>query len=291
MLYTIQNSQMRVTIDSLGAQLMSITAADGTEYLWGGDEAYWRNRAPNLFPYVGRLTEGRCTYGGKSYEMTRHGFANRTQFSALESGADHITLHMEDSGETRAVYPFAFAFDLVYALSGSTLSVTYRVTNRDGKEMYFGLGAHPGFRVPLEPGKAFTDYRLTFAQPCQPWQVLMSDDYLINGQEAPYPLEGGRSMPLRHDLFDHDAIILKNTDRTVTLSAGEGSRGVTVSYPRMRYLGVWHKPESDAPYVCLEPWLSLPSRHGVVEDLSQQNDLMALCPGETYENRWTVTIF
>ena len=59
MLYTIQNSQMRVTIDSLGAQLMSITAADGTEYLWGGDEAYWRNRAPNLFPYVGRLTEGR----------------------------------------------------------------------------------------------------------------------------------------------------------------------------------------------------------------------------------------
>ena len=291
MLYTIQNSQMRVTIDSLGAQLMSITAADGTEYLWGGDEAYWRNRAPNLFPYVGRLTEGRCTYGGKSYEMTRHGFANRTQFSALESGADHVTLHMEDSGETRAVYPFAFAFDLVYALSGSTLSVTYRVTNRDGKEMYFGLGAHPGFRVPLEPGKAFTDYRLTFAQPCQPWQVLMSDDYLISGQEAPYPLEGGRSMPLRHDLFDHDAIILKNMDRTVTLSAGEGSRGVTVSYPRMRYLGVWHKPESDAPYVCLEPWLSLPSRHGVVEDLSQQNDLMALCPGETYENRWTVTIF
>lgn len=291
MLYTIQNPQMRVTIDSLGAQLMSITAADGTEYLWGGDEAYWRNRAPNLFPYVGRLTEGRCTYGGKSYEMTRHGFANRTQFSALESGADHVTLHMEDSGETRAVYPFAFAFDLVYALSGSTLSVTYRVTNRDGKEMYFGLGAHPGFRVPLEPGKAFTDYRLTFAQPCQPWQVLMSDDYLINGQEAPYPLEGGRSMPLRHDLFDHDAIILKNMDRTVTLSAGEGSRGVTVSYPRMRYLGVWHKPESDAPYVCLEPWLSLPSRHGVVEDLSQQNDLMALCPGETYENRWTVTIF
>ena len=291
MLYTIQNSQLCVTIDSLGAQLMSITAADGTEYLWGGDEAYWRNRAPNLFPYVGRLTEGRCTYGGKSYEMTRHGFANRTQFSALESGADHITLHMEDSGETRAVYPFAFAFDLVYALSGSTLSVTYRVTNRDGKEMYFGLGAHPSFRVPLEPGKAFTDYRLTFAQPCQPWQVLMSDDYLINGQEAPYPLEGGRSMPLRHDLFDHDAIILKNMDRTVTLSAGEGSRGVTVSYPRMRYLGIWHKPESDAPYVCLEPWLSLPSRHGVVEDLSQQNDLMALCPGETYENRWTVTIF
>ena len=98
-------------------------------------------------------------------------------------------------------------------------------------------------------------------------------------------------LPLRHDLFDRDAIILKNMDRTVTLSAGEGTRGVTVSYPRMRYLGIWHKPESDAPFVCLEPWLSLPSRDGVVEDLSQQNDLMALLPGEVYVNQWTATIF
>ena len=32
MLYTIQNSQLCVTIDSLGAQLMSITAEDGREY-------------------------------------------------------------------------------------------------------------------------------------------------------------------------------------------------------------------------------------------------------------------
>jgi len=291
MLHTIQNSRMRVTMDELGAQLMAVTAVDGTEYLWNGDEAYWRNRAPNLFPYVGRLTDGRYTYDGKTYEMTRHGFANRTRFSVPEKGEDHITLHMEDSGETRAIYPFAFSFDLVYALSGSTLSVTYRVKNRDEKEMYFGLGAHPGFRVPLEPGKTFTDYRITFSRPCRPWQVLMSGNFLISGQEVPYPLEDGRAMPLRHDLFDHDAIILKNMDRTATLWAGEGTRGVTVSYPRMRYLGVWHKPESDAPYVCLEPWLSLPSREGVVEDLSQQNDLMALCPGETYENRWTVTIF
>ena len=130
-----------------------------------------------------------------------------------------------------------------------------------------------------------------FAQPCQPSRVLLSENYMIGGQEAPYPLEEGRVLPLRHDLFDRDAIILKNMDRTVTLSAGEGTRGVTVSYPRMRYLGIWHKPESDAPFVCLEPWLSLPSRDGVVEDLSQQNDLMALLPGEVYVNQWTATIF
>lgn len=291
MQHTIRSGKLSVTIDELGAQLMSITAGDGTEYLWNGDPAYWRNRAPNLFPYVGRLTGDSYTYGGRTYPMTRHGFASRSLFAPAEQGPDHITLRLEDGAETRAYYPWAFVFDVAYRVEGAVLSVAYRVENRDEKEMYFGLGAHPGFRVPLEAGKAFTDYRLTFSQPCQPNQVLMSDSYMISGHEQPYPLEGGRVLPLRHDLFDHDAIILKNMDRTVTLSAGEGTRGVTVSYPRMRYLGIWHKPESDAPYVCLEPWLSLPSRQDVVEDFAQQNDLMALLPGEVYTNRWTAAIF
>lgn len=291
MQHTIHSDRLSVTIDELGAQLMSITAGDGTEYLWSGDPAYWRNRAPNLFPYVGRLTGDSYTYDGRTYPMTRHGFANRSLFTPADRGPDHITLRLEDGAETRTCYPWAFAFDVAYRVEGAVLSVTYRVENRDEKEMYFGLGAHPGFRVPLEAGKAFTDYRLTFSQPCQPSQVLMSDSYMISGHERPYPLEGGRVLPLRHDLFDHDAIILKNMDRTVTLSAGEGTRGVTVSFPRMRYLGIWHKPESDAPYVCLEPWLSLPSRQDVVEDFAQQNDLTALLPGEIYANRWTAAIF
>ena len=291
MLYTIHNSDMTVTIDGLGAQLQSITAAGGTEYLWSGDPAYWSSRAPLLFPYVGRLTDDTYTCDGRAYQMTRHGFARRTEFSVLTQGKDHITLYMEDSEESRKLYPFAFRFDVSYVLEGNTLVIVYAVESRDGRTMFFGLGGHPGFRVPLEEGRAFTDYRLTFAQPCQPWQVLMSENYMISGREAPYPLENGVDLPLRHDLFDRDAIILKHFARSVTLSAGEGTRGLTLSCPRMRYLGIWHQPKTDAPYVCLEPWVSLPSREGVVEDLSQQFDLVSLEPRQRYENRWTVTVF
>ena len=291
MLYTIHNSDMTVTIDGLGAQLQSITASGGTEYLWSGDPAYWSSRAPILFPYVGRLTDDTYTCDGRAYQMTRHGFARRTEFSVLTQGKDHITLYMEDSEESRKLYPFAFRFDVSYVLEGSTLVIVYAVESRDGRTMFFGLGGHPGFRVPLEEGRAFTDYRLTFAQPCQPWQVLMSENYMISGREAPYPLENGVELPLRHDLFDRDAIILQHFARSVTLSAGEGTRGLTLSCPRMRYLGIWHQPKTDAPYVCLEPWVSLPSREGVVEDLSQQFDLVSLEPRQRYENRWTVTIF
>jgi len=291
MLHTIKNDRLTVTIDDQGAQLQSITASDGTEYLWNGDPAYWTGRAPILFPYVGRLTNDTYTYNGKTYHMTRHGFAKLSAFSVLEEGGENLTLRISDTEETRKMYPFSFHFDVSYVLEGSTLVIVYSVENRGGDVMYFGIGGHPGFRVPLEAGKAFMDYRLTFAQPSQPWQVLMSDAYMINGHEAPYPLENGVDMPLRHDLFDHDAVILKNFDRTVTLSAGEGTRGLTLACPKMRYLGVWHKPHTDAPYICLEPWVSLPSRQDIIEDLSQQNDLVRLDAGENYENRWTVTFF
>lgn len=291
MLQTIHNDAMTVTIDELGAQLMSITAADGTEYLWNGDPAYWTGRAPNLFPYVGRLTNDSYTYGGKTYQMTRHGFAKRTAFTTADQGAANLTLRMTDTPESRESYPFAFQFDVSYVLEGSALVIVYAVENRGRETMYFGLGGHPGFRVPLEAGKSFEDYRLTFAHPSQPCRVLLSDAYMLSGHDAPYPLEDGTVLPLRHDLFDQDAIILKNYERTVTLSAGEGTRGLTLSCPRMRYLGIWHMPKTDAPYVCLEPWTSLPSRQDVVEDLAQQNDLISLESGQRYENRWTITIF
>ncbi|MBR2894439.1 MAG: aldose 1-epimerase family protein [Oscillospiraceae bacterium] len=291
MLYTIQNDQVRVTVDSLGAQMQSITAADGTEYLWYGDEAYWRSRATNLFPYVGRPTDGKITHNGKAYDMTQHGFAKRMEFTAVEQGTDRLVLRLTDNDETRVIYPFLFAFDLMYELKGATVQITYRVENRSNERMYFGLGGHPGFRLPLEEGKCFTDYQITFAKPCYPARAELSPAYQMSGVETPYALEENRTLYLRHDLFDHDAIILHHMDKTMTLSAGEGSRGVTMHIPNMNYLGIWHTPETEAPFVCLEPWVSLPSRDGVVEDFSQQGDLVGLNVGETYHNTWSITIF
>jgi galactose mutarotase-like enzyme len=56
MLFTLKNEKLRLTVESLGAEMRSLQTADGTEYLWQGDSRYWGDRAPNLFPFVGRLT-------------------------------------------------------------------------------------------------------------------------------------------------------------------------------------------------------------------------------------------
>ena len=43
--------------------------------------------------------------------------------------------------------------------------------------------------------------------------------------------------------------------------------------------------------MCLEPWVSLPARQDVVEEFTQQGDLVALLPGERYVNPWKIRTF
>jgi galactose mutarotase-like enzyme len=58
----------------------------------------------------------------------------------------------------------------------------------------------------------------------------------------------------------------------------------------MKYLGLWHVPKTKAPYICIEPWSSLPSRQDIVEEFENQSDLISLPSGETYNNPWVITI-
>ena len=68
MIYTLENDSLKVQVNSHGGELWSIQTKDGAEYLWQGDEAYWKDRALNLFPYIARLTEGKYMLDGKTYD-------------------------------------------------------------------------------------------------------------------------------------------------------------------------------------------------------------------------------
>ncbi len=293
--YTIRSEKMSVTVQTLGGSLRSIRDREGTEYLWQGDPAYWKDQAPNLFPYIARMTEGKYTLGGREYHMDIHGFVKDSELAAAECGGDGLLLRLKDNEETLARYPYHFTYEIEYRLNGNCLEVVYRVVNEDEKTMYFGIGGHPGFNVPLEDGLQFEDYELTFAgagglsSEGDTRRVVFSPACFVTGTE-PFALGDGGTLPLRHDLFDDDAIVLTGVPAQVCLHAKNGRKAVRVSYPQMRYLGIWHKPHSDAPYVCIEPWSSLPSRDGIVEDLAKQPGLIALEAGKTYENRWKIEL-
>lgn len=287
---TIKNEKLEVVISPIAAELKSIRDNDGFEYLWQGDPNYWKRQAINLFPYIGRLTEGCYSYNGKIFEMERHGFLPNTEMVVEDINDYSICYLLRDNQKTLAVYPFLFELRIGYTLSENIINVSYEVKNTGNEPMYFGIGGHPGFRVPLEPGLSFEDYYLEFADKCFPTRIGMSETCYPNGIDHLYPLKDDKIILLYHELFDDDAIVLKDMNKKVTLKSDKGKRSVSVMYPDMPYLGFWHTTKSDAPFVCIEPWTSLPSKDGIIEELTTQPDLICLNPNERYTNMWSIEI-
>lgn len=284
---SIKNQHLQVCVDTLGAQLMSIRS-NGLEYLWQGDPQYWSDRSPLLFPFIGRLWNKQYSLNGKTYPLPIHGFAAGSEFTA-QVDENILTMALESNKDTLKCYPFPFALTVTFSLEGATLHVCHSIRNTGENTMYFGLGGHPGIRVPLEAGECFEDYVLEFSAHCQPERIGFTDDVLLSGIAVPYPMEEHKRIRLQHSLFDDDAIILQNTARQVTLS-GPNGHGVTMDFADFPYFGIWHMPKTNAPYVCLEPWSSLPGRQDLIEDLSCRSDLIALAPGKEYTAAWSLTV-
>lgn len=286
----IKNEYMAVQVKLFGAQLWSVKDMDGTEYLWQGNPKYWEDRSPILFPYIARLTEGKYLLGGHEYQMDIHGFAKDSVFEVEKQTEDELVLRLIDSKKTYAQYPYHFVFKVGYRLAGKKLEVTYHVENKDTKTMYYGVGGHPGFNVPLQEGVTFEDYYLEFSGEGRAEKEIFSEDCFVMEKREDFPLEDGKRLSLRHDLFDNDAIILSNMPKNVALRSKTGTKGVKVSYEDMDYLGLWHWPRTDAPYLCIEPWSSLPSRKGIIEDFEKQENLKKMEPGKCKDHRWSVEI-
>lgn len=290
-LYTIENQEIKVTITDQGAEMISLIGkADNTEYLWQGDPTYWTGHAYNLFPICGRLTEGKYTYRGNTYEMNLHGFFRKSHVDMYEQGDNFISFRMVDSEATRKIYPFGFDFTLTYTLMENTVVTTFDVINMGDNDLIFAVGGHPGFNLPMGGEGAFEDYYLEFDEPCETRKLVMSETCYYMNDTVPFPLRDGKYLSLTHDLFDNDAIFLANAAEGVTLKSDKSSKYVHLSYPDMKFVGLWHAPKTEAPYMCIEPWTSVPAIDGVIDDFETKLEMNKLAPGATYTNSFSITV-
>lgn len=256
---TLENEALRVRIDPLGAELKEITdKRHACPLLWEGGEA-WKGSAPWLFPIVGRLKDDAFTFCGQRYALAKHGFARKSRFAeeALSPAATRFTLR--DTPKTRACYPWPFTLQIEYVLTGDQLRIACAVENPSDGELLFSLGAHPGFVC--APGDALCFEREEHAEVYR----LDTETHLL--QPRPERVFTGRELLLTPELFDLDAMILRApASRSATLLRRTGI-GVQISFGEVPYLGLWSRPGSGLPYLCVEPW------HGVDDPLTGESDL------------------
>ncbi len=288
--YIAETELIRVEISDKGAELQSIILkSDGCEYLWQGDEKYWDGRAYNLFPICGRVVDGKYIYKGKTYDMPIHGFAKDSVFKAEQKSAREIAFTLVPNDEIRAMYPFDFEYRVTYILEGDSIETVYDVKNNGENDMYFAVGAHPGFNVPLTESEKFDDYYLEFDCAKQVRKLIFTPFY-NTGRTEPYELKDGKIIELSHAYFGEKANFFTDISRGVTLKSRVGTKSVRVEYPEMQNIGFWHLKNSDAPYVCIEPWCSVPSMDGGICDLEKKEQMTCISKGEKYRNGFKIII-
>lgn len=212
MIRTLENDQLQVQINDLGAELTEIyDKTNDRQVLWNADPSYWNRHAPVLFPNVGRYYENKCLINGNTYHCGQHGFARDMEFTCTESSQTSVTHLVTSSDSTRETYPFDFRLLITHELSGRDLTVRWTVINEDSQTMYFTIGGHPAFNVPAVPGTSQDQYYLTFNHESELTCSLLdlSHGTVFEGKTYPLALEHGRCH-IKRELFDNDTLVFDN---------------------------------------------------------------------------------
>lgn len=259
MLYSIENECLKITVDAQGAQLISVVRKeDGVEHMWRRDPEVWGSCAPILFPYAGRLKDGKFTAKGKTYEGRLHGFARNLPHTLVAQSENSLTFQLTDSEETLERWPYRFCLESTFLLDGDTLHHTLRVENHDDEAISFGIGYHPGFAVPFDDSHTFADYELRFDKAESPLCVDTSNEGLV-GDKLYYLGKNITAIPVDEHLFDNDSHLMVGLQsKTLGLYEKDTGRGVVCGIHGFPYVLIWSEPGAPQ-FVCIEPWHSTPS--------------------------------
>ncbi len=284
---SLGSTELHAQVDPLGAQLSVLRDPSGRDLLWNGDPAFWTGRAPILFPIVGELAGGQCRVAGKTYHLSRHGFARAKRFDVVATTATTALFRLKADESTLPIYPFQFELDVRFAISDTTLSLTSTVRNLGDAPMPASFGYHPALRWPLPYGRERAAHFIEFEKD-EPAPIRRLNGLgLLRPEGFPTPV-AARRLKLEDGLFQQDAVILDEVrSRSVAYGAADGPR-IRVGFPDSPYLGIWTKP--GAPFICIEPWHGLADPDGFSGNLTGKPGVFIVPPGGGQTMEMTITL-
>ena len=143
----LRNEFFTLTVDTLGAEAVSLKNAAGEEVLWQADPEVWPRHAPILFPWT--------------YHVVKQGFARDVEHTLVRVDEHEIVLELRSSPELKETwFPFEFVLTSMFRLEGKTIHHTLTVENPGQEELRFGIGFHPAFNIPFDNCHTTEDYIL-----------------------------------------------------------------------------------------------------------------------------------
>lgn len=286
---TIENDQLLVQIHEKGAEVREVLdKKSGRHYMWSGDPAYWGRVSPILFPIVGRLMNDQYKMDDQTFELTQHGFLRDVNFDLYEETEHTVTFQYESRSRHMKQYPYEFTARIRYELLENGLKISWEIDHDGDDTMYFSIGGHPAFRVPLVAGEQAADYSLTLTPSTEhlPVQYELRNS-LVREKGKGIEIE---PIQLRPELFQQDAMIFSHINR-VSLTSRAG-HGVEVDLTGFPFVGIWSPYDQEkgtmAPFVCIEPWYGIADMEGTNGQYKEKFGIQMLEQNETFHATYTV---
>ena len=289
MRYTLENENLKVEIDSFGAEIKSVKRkSDNFEYMWCGDKKYWGRTSPVLFPFVGAPKNKEYRYDGKTYTMGQHGFARDMEFTLEAQTEENISFVLTDTAETCEKYPFHFALHIGYELCKNEVKVNWTVENTDTKELYFSIGAHPAFNCPVHGEENKTGYGLKFGGLADTIHHHgNTPDGMAVMEDKVLALKDG-CVTFTEGFFDECTYMVEGKQTgEVSLLDREGIPYVTVKFDTPLF-AVWSPEGKKAPFVCIEPWYGRCDATDFTGTLQQRDYENMLPQGGTFKAAYSI---
>ncbi|MBF0918515.1 MAG: aldose 1-epimerase family protein [Atopobium sp.] len=294
---SISSNSLTASIDTMGAQLMSLRKGE-SEYLWQGDSNWWPRRAPILFPIVGVLKDSKAESAEGTISLARHGLARLNQFEVVEQSPSSVTLQLKSTEETLKSYPYDFELKLIFSVAGDTLTQTYKVTNPANVVLPFTLGAHPAFNIPI-PGveaASLDQYHLLFTHSWTSYGPSITDEGLCDYTTLQRLVVDSDTLPLSWELIDREkTITLEDVpDRRITLAANaeasSETHGIQMDFEGFDYLGIWSAAPG-CPFVALEPWCGIADTVDCDGIFEHKPGIISLEPGQSIAKTLNIKVF
>ena len=293
MRYSIENELLKVTADTLGAELVSvINKKTNEEMIWQADPSVWDRHCPVLFPYCGKLKDGKYRLDDKEYEGDQHGFIRDLEHTFIEAKENEMRFLVNSNEETIKLFPRNFAFETKFTLRGNTLIHSLVVYNKDYKDLRFGIGYHPAFNFPFDDKHTTLDYELQFDIP---QTVVVKENYtsgpflgFVSGEKT-VMTENSKVIPLHDRIFDLDSLCLTNlTAKTLSIVEKDTNRKVTVNIDGFPYVQLWSMVGTPTlRFLAIEPWLSVQDSAKATGNWNEKPCAEVLKPHE----RWQTDLF
>ena len=269
-----------------------------------GDD--WEGKTPVLWPAVGRnftaaQLEGaaisgkrpdECRYGPDSLEIPLHGFAQNTVWRLVSSTASEETgasvileaIPSDAPSQNQEWYPYQWKLEMELRITGSDLSIDFKVHNTDTKILPFSIGTHPSFRFPFVPNTDIGETGLSWGSHTN--DLKLTPFSCLNGECDDHSKAG--SLPA--STFCDNVLGTSQTEglNYMDLISPKEGLGIRISQqkvgdsfdePSPLYFVNW--ADAKQGFFCLEPWCGGPNS-------LNDGSAVQLQPGKMFQ--WSQTI-